>query len=143
MSIPIAISPPQMAIARAVTIEASTEIEAKGRTPVEAVVVDTAVGAVVVDAVIISIHSGNNLLLGNSGNRVPIGLLLHVLILLIGHNPIIAQKLNKMEFLVLSHNQLPLLQLGPAQQILKLLSTLCILLSQTHLGTWTPEQHLI
>jgi hypothetical protein len=55
----------------------------------------------------------------------------------------LAQNLSKMVFLDQSHKMLFLLQLGQAQQILKLLFTLSILLSLTHLGTWTLEQHLI
>ncbi|PNX59998.1 hypothetical protein L195_g059965, partial [Trifolium pratense] len=115
-----------------------------GETPAEAVAVTTTAVAgsnrAVVDEE--TILTGSNNTLHGSGHNVLLGLLLHALIHLIGIGLMLTQNLNKMAFLAQSH-LLPLLQLDQAQQILKLLSTLFILLSLTLLGTWTPEQHLI
>jgi hypothetical protein len=102
---------------------------------------DLAVVVRIITVVVVVTDNGINLQIGN--NTLLLGLYLHALILLIGPDPIIIPKLSKLAFLDQSHNLLPLLQLGPAQQILKLLSTPFILLSLIHPGIWTPEQHLI
>ena len=132
------------------TTEAETATEVKVEAPAEEDVTTTegCSSMVVVDAVARTRAGSNNLLLrilSNSGNNNNMhhGLLLHLRILLIGLGPMLAQKLSKQEFLEIGHNLLPLLQLGQAQQILKLLFTLSILLNLTHHGTWTLEQHLI